>query len=71
VLGKALKSLKARARQPQWRNLLDAWTVKQIPAAAIPYLKRMRLEPPAAWKDRIVRRLLVLELQKAGALSPR
>jgi len=71
VLGKALKSLKARARQPQWRNLLDAWKVKQIPAAAIPYLKRMQLEPPAAWKDRIVRRLLVLELQKAGALSPR
>jgi len=71
VLGKALKSLKARTRQPQWRNLADAWKVKRIPAGAMPYLKRMQLESPVAWKDRIVQRLLVLELQRAGAFSPR
>ena len=71
VLGKALKSLKARTRQPQWRNLADAWKVKRIPDAAMPYLRRMQLESPVAWKDRIVQRLLVLELQQAGAFSPR
>jgi acyl-CoA hydrolase len=71
VLGKALKSLKARARQPQWRNLLDAWKVRQIPAGALPFLRRMKLESPAAWKDRIVQRLLVLELHRAGVFSLR
>ncbi|MGH8531004.1 MAG: acetyl-CoA hydrolase/transferase C-terminal domain-containing protein [Nevskiales bacterium] len=67
-LGKALKGVKARAAAGKLRAMLDAWKVKEIPASAKPYLERMQLTQPQTLQDKIVQKLLVLELQTTGAI---
>jgi hypothetical protein len=69
ALGKALKGVKARAAGSKLRMLLDAWKVKDIPASAKPYLERMQLSKPHTFQDRIVQKLLVLELKQSGAVQ--
>jgi acyl-CoA hydrolase len=70
VLGKALRGVKARVGDSKlpWRAILDSYTVRTIPESALPYLKRMQLSQPKNFKDRLVQRLLVLELQASGVL---
>jgi hypothetical protein len=40
--------------------------VREIPAGARPFLQRLGLEAPSNFKDRLVQRLLVLELTASG-----
>ena len=69
TLGKALKGLQARAASKGKLALMwDAWRVKEIPASAKPWLKRMQLESPQGLQERVSQKLLVLELQKIGVL---
>ncbi len=70
ALGKALRGVKARVGNSKlpWRAILDSYKARAIPDAAGPYLARMQLLDPTNFKDRLVQRLLVLELQQNGAL---
>jgi acyl-CoA hydrolase len=70
ALGKALRGVKARVGDSKlpWRAILDSYTVRTIPESAQPYLERMQLSQPKNFKDRLVQRLLVLELQASGVL---
>jgi hypothetical protein len=38
----------------------------EIPAKALPYLRRMKLDNPLTFKDKVVQSLLVAELIEAG-----
>ncbi len=68
LLGKALKGVKAAATTtPKWRLALDAFLFKDIPAGARPYLERLQIGEPQGMQDKVVRMLLVRELQAAGA----
>ena len=68
-LAKALKAVKARADStPKWRLALSVLTGgDEAPAAAKPYLERMRLTEPRTLQDKVVRKLLLEELEAAGA----
>ena len=70
TLGKALRGVKARVGKSKlpWRAILDSYKVRQIPAAAHPFLERMQLTSPSNLKDRLAQRLLVLQLQEDGAI---
>jgi acyl-CoA hydrolase len=70
ALGKALRGIKARvgAAKFPWRAILDSYKIRDIPAAARPYLQRLRLERADTFKDRLVQRLLVLELRQNGVI---
>jgi acyl-CoA hydrolase len=68
-LGKALKAVKKAASSiPKWKLALQAWQSKDIPASAEPYLKWLKLEQPQNMQDKVVRMLLVKELEKAGVV---
>ncbi len=68
LLGKALKGVKAAATStPKWRLALDAFFFKDVPAGAKPYLERLQIGDPQSMQDKVVRMLLVRELQAAGA----
>ncbi len=66
VLAKALRGVKARVAKGKLHALWAALQVRDIPAAAQPYLQRMKLDAPADFQSRIARRLLVLELKERG-----
>ncbi|MGH8459538.1 MAG: hypothetical protein ACRESV_09320, partial [Nevskiales bacterium] len=68
--GKALRGVKARVGSSKlpWRAILDSYKIRQIPAAARPYLERMQLANADNFKDRLVQRLLVLELMENKAI---
>jgi acyl-CoA hydrolase len=70
ALGKALRGIKARVGSAKfpWRAILDSYKIRDIPAAAQPYLQRLRLERAESFKDRLVQRLLVLELRQNGVI---
>jgi hypothetical protein len=70
ILLKALQGVKTRLGTGglPLKALLQAWKVKTIPAGAVPYLQRLQLSHPRTFKDRLVQRLLVLELLEAGCL---
>ncbi|MGH8643378.1 MAG: acetyl-CoA hydrolase/transferase C-terminal domain-containing protein [Gammaproteobacteria bacterium] len=70
VLLKALRGIKAR-RGNGWlpiRALLQARKVKAIPTGAEPYLQRLNLIEPRTLKDKLMQKLLVLELLEARCL---
>lgn len=71
LLAKALRGLAARRDAGWWRNMRDAAAVASIPSEAQVYLDRMGLREPATLRDRLLRRLLVLELKRVGALGRR
>lgn len=69
VLGKALRGVKAAAAaNAKWRLALRALFYGDAPASATPYLERMKLTAPASLQDKVVRMLLVEELEKAKAI---
>lgn len=68
TLTKALGKLKARAADGKFKAWWAARGVKEIPAAAQPYLERMQLTDPETTQDKVVQKLLVLELQGLGAI---
>ncbi len=70
VLAKALKGVKAAAaRTPKWKLILSALASGGAPAAATPYLERLKLDKPRGLQDRVVRMLLVRELRAAGVVQ--
>jgi acyl-CoA hydrolase len=69
VLVKALRGVKARASQiPKWKLALKAWRFSDAPAAAKPYLERLKLTTPASLQDKVVRMLLVEQLRADGVV---
>lgn len=69
ALGKALRGVKARASKGKLRMLLAALKVGEIPASARPYLERIQLTHPTTFQNRVVQKLLVLELMQVGAIQ--
>jgi acyl-CoA hydrolase len=69
VLAAALKQVKARAATtPKWKLLLTALVAGTPPAAARPFLERLKLTAPEGLEDRVARALLIAELRRSGAL---
>ena len=70
VLGKVLKSLKAKLAGPGAiaKVLIEALDVGKIPESALPYLQRMQLDQPDKLSDRTVQWLIVAELKAQGQL---
>jgi len=69
VLGKALKGLKAKMANKVGTvagGLFNVIRGHDIPPAALPYLRRMQLEHPTNFKDKLVQGLLVAELLESG-----
>lgn len=68
ALAKALKGVKARTagKKIPFGAIWDARKVKTVPVAAKPYIERMDLMNPANLQEKLVQKLLVLELQAAG-----
>jgi hypothetical protein len=70
VLGKVLKSLKAKLAGPGAiaKVLIEALDVGKIPESALPYLRRMQLDQPDKLSDRTAQWLIVAELKAQGQL---
>jgi len=70
VLGKALKSMKAKLAGPAAiaKALVHAVDTGPPPAAAAPYLERMQLDKPDGVKERLAQRLILAELKVLGQL---
>ena len=69
MLGKALKGLKAKMANKVGTvagGLFNVIRGHDIPPAALPYLRRMQLEHPTNFKDKLVQGLLVAELVESG-----
>lgn len=69
ILGRALKGLKAKMGNKVGTMAGGIFNVIKggdIPAKALPYLKRMQLENPVNFKDKVVQSLLVNELIEGG-----
>lgn len=69
ILAKALKGLKAKMANKVGTmagGILNVIRGGDIPPRALPYLKRMNLENPTNFKDKVVQSLLVAELIEAG-----
>lgn len=71
VLGKALKGLKAATatRRGKLRVLWHALRADTDNPDLQPYLKRMDLDSPASWRERLDQRLLIHGLQRIGEPS--
>jgi hypothetical protein len=68
---KALQGLKARAAGNKLQMLWTALTAGEPQAAALPFLKRLRLDAPAGLQARIARRLLGVELRRVAGTGSR
>ena len=70
VLGKALKSMKAKLAGPAAiaKALLLAVDTGEVPPAAAPYLERMQLDKPNGVKERLAQRLILAELKAQDLL---
>ncbi len=70
VIGKALRGLKAQMSEGMSRiaSLGKAITIRQIPDAAKPYLKRLNLENPQSAKDKMMAKLVVYALSQQKAI---
>jgi acyl-CoA hydrolase len=69
ILGKVLKGLKAKMSHKVGSmagGIFNAVRGGEIPEKALPYLKRMQLDKPATFKDKVVQSLLVDELIAGG-----
>jgi acyl-CoA hydrolase len=69
VLGRALKGLKAKMGQKigtMAGGIFNVIKGGEVPAKALPYLRRMNLDNPVTFKDKVVQSLLVAELIEAG-----
>ncbi len=70
VIGKALKGLKAQMSEGMSKvtSLGRAITIRQIPDAAKPYLKRLGLDNPESAKDKMMAKLVVYALSQQGSI---
>ncbi len=64
VIGKALKSLKKKISTPISRltTIAKALLVRRVPDKMRPYLKRMQLESPRNFQEKLYRNLLIKEI---------
>ncbi len=71
VIGKALKTLKARmaARFKKVSSLGRATAIRSVPDEAVPLLRRLDLAEPATTKERMMRKLVVYALRLTGAVG--
>jgi acyl-CoA hydrolase len=70
-IGKALKSLKAKTATKQGliKSIWHALRLKDIPEEARPLLKRMNMETPADFKEKLEQKLLVNEMLNLGVIK--
>ena len=69
VIGKALKGLKAKMSHKVGTmagGIFHAIQGVEVSEKALPYLKRMNLDHPVTFKDKIVQSLLLAELIESG-----
>jgi acyl-CoA hydrolase len=69
ILGRALKGLKAKMSHKLGTMSGGIFKVikgGEIPEKALPYLRRMKLDQPVTFKDKVVQSLLIAELVEAG-----
>ncbi|MFT4568230.1 MAG: methionine aminopeptidase [Saprospiraceae bacterium] len=65
VLGKALKSLKKRMGNNKSKiyTIVRSLMSRKVPSDILPYLKRMQLDQPKNFEERLYQKLLVHELK--------
>ena len=69
ILAKALKGLKAKLSNKVGAmsgGIFNVIKGGEPPARALPYLRRMKLDNPVTFKDKVVQSLLITELIEAG-----
>lgn len=68
-IGKALKGLKAKTgtRKGLLKCILEAFKVKYVPEEFVPLIKRMSMENPNGFKEKLEQKLLVAELKAQKA----
>ncbi len=69
ILGRALKGLKAKMSNKLGTMSGGIFKLIQggpVPERALPYLRRMQLDNPVTFKDKLVQSLLIAELVEAG-----
>ena len=69
ILGKALKGLKAKMSHKVGTmagGIFNLIKGGEVPEKALPYLRRMQLDQPQTFKDKLVQSLLIAELIEAG-----
>jgi acyl-CoA hydrolase len=69
ILAKALKGLKAKLSNKLGTmsgGIFNVIKGGEPPARAMPYLRRMKLDHPVTFKDKVVQSLLIAELVEAG-----
>lgn len=69
ILAKALKGLNAKMAHKVGTmsgGILNVIKGGEVPARALPYLRRMKLDNPVTFKDKVVQSLLIAELVEAG-----
>jgi acyl-CoA hydrolase len=69
ILGRALKGLKAKMSHKLGTmsgGIFNVIKGGEVPARALPYLRRMKLDNPVTFKDKVVQSLLIAELVEAG-----
>ena len=69
ILARALKGLKAKMGRKVGTmsgGILNVIKGGEVPARALPYLRRMKLDNPVTFKDKVVQSLLITELIEAG-----
>ena len=70
VIGKSLKWLKAQMTEGMSKvsSLGKAMTIRTVPAAATPYLKRLQLDSPRSAKEKMMQKLVVYALMSTGSI---
>ncbi|NOY70390.1 MAG: hypothetical protein GXP53_13050 [Deltaproteobacteria bacterium] len=70
TIGKALKGLKAQMSEGMGKiaGLGKAITIRTIPPAAMPYLKRLGLDEPKSAKEKMMQKLVVYALMSQGSV---
>ena len=69
ILARALKGLKAKMGRKVGTmsgGILKVIKGGEVPARALPYLRRMKLDNPVTFKDKVVQSLLISELIESG-----
>ncbi|PID77946.1 MAG: hypothetical protein CSB21_03145 [Deltaproteobacteria bacterium] len=70
VIGKALKMFKAKAEKSKLSiipGIFKAFTAP-VPEAAVPYLKRLELDNPSDFKEKMTRSIVISALHESGAV---
>ena len=70
VLGGALRGFKAKAASRRFSAVAGVASafLKSVPEQAAPYLKRMDLDAPKTFKERLLQKMVPCALSNAGAL---